>query len=176
MRLPYASWAEYAQSKIVGLGELIPILGPQRQRGKTVATLNGSFDLLHAGHLYIIYEASKTADILILALNTDASIKRYKNPSRPIIPLQERMEMIAALGMVDFVTWFDENDPINLLRTIRPDVHVNGAEYGQQCIEAPVVQECGGKLRLVHRIPGLATSQILTTIKNLCDSSTDRPS
>jgi rfaE bifunctional protein nucleotidyltransferase chain/domain len=140
-----------------------------RKDGKTLGTINGSFDLLHAGHMYILYEASKVADILVVALNTDASVRRYKHPSRPIIPLQERMEMISALEFVDYVTWFDEDDPRDLLRILKPDVHVNGAEYGPECIEASTVREEGGRIHLVKRIPGLATSQILSTIKNLCD-------
>lgn len=148
---------------------LVEHLSPLRTSGKSVATLNGSFDLMHAGHLYILYEATKVADILVVALNTDSSVRRYKSPSRPIIPLQERMEMMAACGFVDFVTWFDETDPRNFLRLLRPDVHVNGAEYGQNCIEADVVSECGGRLHLVNRIPGLATSQIIAKI---CDEST----
>ena len=167
MRYPQQSWKAFSTTKIFPSQSLVTILNNQRSLGKTVATLNGSFDLLHAGHLYILYEASKTADILVVALNTDASIQRYKSPSRPIIHLQERLEMVAALGIVDYVTWFEEDDPRALLRLLRPDVHVNGAEYGHNCIEADIVRECGGRLHLVDRIPGLATSQILSTIRNL---------
>ena len=167
MRFPYPTWAQFAKTKTYSAIDLVPILSEHRRNGKTVATLNGSFDLLHAGHMHILYEASKTADLLVVALNTDASVKRYKDPSRPIISLKERMEMVAALCVVDFVTWFDENDPRELLRLLRPDVHVNGAEYGERCIEADVVRECGGRLHLVDRIPGLATSQILSAIKRL---------
>ena len=166
MRFPYSSWAQFAKAKTFSAVDLVPVLGEHRRNGATVATLNGSFDLLHAGHLYILYEASRTADLLVVALNTDASVRQYKNPSRPIIPLKERMEMVAALGFVDFVTWFDEADPRELLRLLRPDIHVNGAEYGERCIEADVVRECGGRLHLVDRIPGLATSRILETIRN----------
>jgi len=142
-----------------------------RERGKaqTIATLNGSFDLLHAGHLYIIYEAAKTADVLIVALNTDASIKKYKSPLQPIIPLQQRLQLMAALDFVDYVTWFDETDPCTILSKIKPDVHVNGAEYGENCIEAATVKSNGGRIHLVERIPGLATSQIVKKIKATCD-------
>lgn len=175
MRYPHESWKAFSQTKILSSVTLAVHLNDHRALGKTVATLNGSFDLLHAGHLYILYEASKTADILVVALNTDASIKRYKSASRPIIPLQERMEMIAALGFVDFVTWFDEDDPREVIRCLRPDVHVNGAEYGHQCIEADEVRKCGGTLHLVDRIPGLATSQILSTIRNICEEYGPHP-
>ena len=136
-----------------------------RSQGKTIATLNGSFDLMHAGHLHILYEASLQADILIVALNTDCSIKKYKSSDRPIVPLKERLEMMAALQFVAYVTSFDELDPRVLLEKIRPDVHVNGSEYGSDCIESEVVLKHGGKLHLVSRIPGLATSTLIKKIK-----------
>lgn len=128
-------------------------------------TLNGSFDLLHAGHLYILHEAARQADLLWVALNSDVSVKAYKGPSRPIIELAYRLEMVAALECVSLVSWFDETDPRRLLREICPDVHVNGAEYGPACIEAEVVRDLGGRLHLVDRIPGLATSQIIEKIR-----------
>ncbi|MCL4552236.1 MAG: adenylyltransferase/cytidyltransferase family protein [Candidatus Marsarchaeota archaeon] len=164
MRLKDTSWQSFANTKIIEAHLLTQRLQPLRANGTTVATLNGSFDLLHAGHLYILYEASQVADLLVVALNTDASVKRYKSPRRPIIPLRERMEMVAALSFVDFVTWFDEDDPRALLRILTPDVHVNGVEYGKECIEAQTVKEVGGRLHLVDRIPGLATSQVIKTI------------
>lgn len=136
-----------------------------RKRGKTIATLNGSFDLLHAGHLKIIYEASKQGDVLILALNSDASIKKYKSPLRPIIPLEYRLEMVAALEFVDYVTYFDETDPIALLEKIKPNVHNNGSDYGENCIEAEVVKKHGGSVHLISLIPGLSTSAIIEKIK-----------
>ncbi len=139
-----------------------------KARGHTIATLNGSFDLLHAGHLEIIYQASLQADVLIVALNTDASIQRYKSPLRPIIPLESRLQMMAALEMVDYVTWFEETDPCHLLSRIRPDVHVNGMEYGENCIEADTVRSYGGKLHLVSLVPGLSTSQIIKKIVATC--------
>lgn len=139
-----------------------------RAEGKTIATLNGSFDLMHAGHLEIIYEASKQADVLIVALNSDASIKKYKSPSRPIIPLEYRLRMMAALDFVGYVTWFEETDPRALLEKVRPDVHVNGAEYGHNCIEADIVKRHGGTIHIVQLVPGLSTSNILAKIKS-CD-------
>jgi D-glycero-beta-D-manno-heptose 1-phosphate adenylyltransferase len=169
MRQTPLDWQTFASSKIFPATTLHELLRSLKSNGKTLATINGSFDLLHAGHMYILYEASKVADILVVAINTDASVKRYKDPRRPIIPLKERMEMVSALSFVDYVTWFDEDDPRELLRMLQPDVHVNGAEYGYDCIEAATVREVGGTLHLVKRIPGLATSQIISTIKNLCD-------
>ncbi len=139
-----------------------------RKEKRTIATLNGSFDLLHAGHLEMIYQASLQADCLIVALNTDRSIQEYKNPLRPIIPLEYRLQMMAALEMVDYVTWFDETDPRAILSRIKPDVHVNGAEYGENCIEADVVRAYGGKIHIVSLVAGLSTSQIIKTIVETC--------
>lgn len=121
--------------------------------------------MLHAGHLYIIHQASLQADCLIVALNSDASIKRYKGLKRPIISLEYRLSMMAALEFVDYVTWFEEDDPRKILSLIRPQVHVNGAEYGESCIEADTVRQNGGRLHLVERIPSLATSEIIKAIQ-----------
>ncbi|NBO24439.1 MAG: D-glycero-beta-D-manno-heptose 1-phosphate adenylyltransferase [Chlamydiae bacterium] len=155
--------------KIIQPDQLLDLVKQLKAKGKRVVSLNGSFDLLHAGHLYMIEEAKKQGDILILALNSDDSIKRYKSPLRPIISLNDRMQMIAALEKVDYVTFFDEIDPREVLKKIEPDVHVNGLEYGQDCIEAQTVKELGGTLYLVPRIEGLSTSSIIKKIKSLCD-------
>lgn len=136
-----------------------------RLNGKTIATINGSFDLMHAGHLWILREASSQADCLLVALNSDASIKQYKSEKRPIVPLMYRLEMMAAIEFVGAVTWFEETDPCKLISLVKPDVHVNGAEYGNQCIEADTVRQCGARLHLVERIPGLATSTLIEKIK-----------
>ena len=102
-----------------------------------------------------------------MALNSDESIKKYKDIKRPIISLENRMEMIAALSFVDYVTSFDEVDPINILDIIKPDIHVNGQEYTINCIEKEVVEKNKGKIHLVKLIGGLSTSNIIEKIKNL---------
>ena len=156
---------EWLQKKLIEPEHLEEKIAALRARKLTIATLNGSFDLMHAGHLFIIHEAAKQADRLLVALNSDRSIQQYKNPNRPIIPLSYRLEMVAALQFVDFVTWFEETDPRALLAKVKPDVHVNGAEYGENCIEAEVVKAHGGRLHLVSRIPSLATSTLIEKIK-----------
>lgn len=139
-----------------------------RLGGKTLATLNGSFDLLHAGHLAMLHEASLQADVLLVALNSDLSIKQYKSPLRPIIPLHQRLQLMAALEMVDYVTWFEETDPRELLKIVRPDVHVNGAEYGESCIEADIVRSQGGRIHIVELVPGLSTTALIQSIAKTC--------
>lgn len=163
------TWLAASQAKIITPDQLEKKVAQLRAQEKKIATLNGSFDLMHAGHLHMIYEASQVADILILALNSDQSIKQYKSPARPIIPLEYRLQMMAAIEFVDYVTWFDETDPRKLLSIIKPDVHVNGAEYGENCIEADVVKQYGGKVHIVDLVQGLSTTQIIKKIKSLCD-------
>lgn len=138
-----------------------------RQEGKTIVTLNGSFDLLHVGHLFFLFEAKKQADVLIVALNSDESIRSYKSEERPICVLAHRLEMVAAMECVDYVTYFEETDPRDLLKKVRPDVHVNGHEYGAECIEAKTVQEIGGRLHLLPRKGTLSTSEVIQKIRGL---------
>lgn len=160
-------WSEACKKKWIDPSELKERVEALKRQNKRIVTLNGSFDLMHAGHLYIIYEAKKQGDVLIVALNSDASIQQYKSPDRPIIPLKYRLELMSALEFVDYVTWFDETDPREILSIIRPHVHVNGVEYGENCIEAQTVKSHGGKVHLVDRIPGLSTSDILAKIQSL---------
>lgn len=162
------TWGQTSQLKRIQPGDLSHWAENLRHEGKTLATLNGSFDLMHAGHLEMIYAASQAADVLLVALNSDLSIKAYKSPFRPIIPLEFRLRMMAALEFVDFVTWFEETDPRELLQKVKPNVHVNGAEYGENCLEAEVVRKNGGKIQIVELVPGLSTSEIIKKVK-LCD-------
>lgn len=155
------------QSKVIGPDQLTKWVEERRRIGQTISTLNGSFDLLHAGHLEIISEAACQADCLLMLLNSDASIRAYKSPDRPIIPLEYRLKMIAALEMVDAVSWFEETDPRGILQKIKPDIHVNGAEYGVNCIEAEVVRQNGGRIHIVELVPGLSTSKIIEKIHQL---------
>lgn len=170
-------WSQEHLKKVIHPNDLSKKVKEFKLQGKSIATLNGSFDLLHAGHLQIIYEASQQADLLIVALNSDESIKKYKSINRPIIPLNYRLEMICALEFVNYATWFNETDPCLLLQEILPNVHINGSEYGEDCIEADVVKAGGGKIHIVKLIPGLSTSEIIkklvqlhkSDIKGTCD-------
>lgn len=157
-------WSQSYLKKVIRPEEIEAKACELRLLGNKIATLNGSFDLLHAGHLQIIYEAAQVADLLIVALNSDDSIRKYKCKSRPIIPLEYRLQMMAALEFVDYVTWFDETDPRELLKRISPNVHVNGEEYGQDCLEAATVKSLGGSLHIVAKVDGLSTSAIIKKI------------
>jgi D-beta-D-heptose 7-phosphate kinase/D-beta-D-heptose 1-phosphate adenosyltransferase len=132
-----------------------------RAKGKRIVTTNGSFDLLHNGHLYLLNEARQRGDVLIVGLNSDTSVRAYKGPHRPIVTERRRAEMLLALRMVDYVHIFDEPNPIAFLKELKPDVHVNSAEYGEDCIESATVRRGGGTVHLVSRIPGISTSRLI---------------
>lgn len=154
-------------AKIIAPDAIASLARQIREDNRTIATLNGSFDLVHAGHLYMIEEAAKQCDVLIIAINSDDSIRAYKNPDRPIITLEHRLALLSAFEAVDYLTWFEETNPLNILEKIEPDVHVNGAEYGTECIEAPLLRKIGARLHLVDRIEGLSTSSIVSKIQSL---------
>lgn len=158
------NWMDYVTSKILEPHTLIEKL-PFLRKNKTIATLNGAFDLIHPGHLYIIHEASCQADILILLLNTDKTIKKNKGPLRPLLSLEERMMHLAALKDVRYVSWFDEPTPCEILKEIKPEVHINGAEYGNDCIEANVVKEGKGRIHLVPRLSNFSTSRMVKILQ-----------
>ena len=156
------------ESKIVAPEKLREFCQVLKDGGKTLVTLNGSFDLLHPGHLEMLYEAACQADLLIVLLNTDRSIQANKGPKRPINPLEVRLKHIAAIGWVDYVSWFDEEDPRVVLEKIKPDVHVNGSEYGEDCIEAEVVKRYGGKIHIVKLVEGFSSTNLIEKIQSLC--------
>jgi D-beta-D-heptose 7-phosphate kinase/D-beta-D-heptose 1-phosphate adenosyltransferase len=143
---------------------LAPLAANLRAKGKRIVTINGSFDVLHSGHLHILNEARLRGDVLFVAVNSDRSVKSYKGPGRPVIGERGRAEMLLALRMVDYVHIFDEPDPIAFLEHVRPDVHVNGSEYGEDCIESETVKRGGGRVHIVDRIPGLSTSGLIDTL------------
>lgn len=154
-------WKQACKDKIIENEQLAQWASRLREKGLTIATINGCFDLLHIGHLYMLFEASKQADCLIVALNSDESIKAYKGDNRPIHPLENRMQMVAALGFVDYVTWFPQSTPCDLLEKVRPDVHVNSIEYGEDCVEAKTVKKYGGRLELIPFIDGFSSTSII---------------
>ena len=136
-----------------------------RSQGKRIVTINGSFDVMHAGHLHILREARRQGDVLIVGLNSDRSVGKYKGPGRPYVGEDDRAQMLLALRDVDYVHIFDEEVPMPFIEQARPHVHVNGAEYGEDCIEAPLVKSLGARLHLIDRIAGLSTSSLIDRIR-----------
>lgn len=142
-----------------------------RSAGKIIVTVNGSFDLLQAGHLDFLEEAKQQGDVLIVGINTDEAIQAKKGVSRPIIPQQERAALLAALACVDYVVTmpgaYYEEPHGSLLPAIKPHIHANGEEYGhvESWIEWPVMQQLQIRAYQVKRRPNLSTSQIIEKIK-----------
>lgn len=135
------------QGRVLPLAELLPLVEHWRKKGKTIVTTNGTFDLLHKGHLFLLEECRKQGDILIVGINSNASVKRYKGQDRPIEDEKIRAQNVSAYADAVFI--FEDDDPREWLKSIRPDVHCNAATYGEGCIEAPVVKEIGARLHLV---------------------------
>lgn len=153
--------------KIKSLDEILKISAEAKKEGRKIVTTNGSFDLLHAGHLDLLKKAKEKGDILIVGINSDKSVKEYKKkPGRPIIPDKYRAELLAAIMYVDYVFVFDDLIPNPWLEKIRPAVHANSAEYGAKCVETEILDQYGGELYLVPKedIP-LSTSMIEAKIK-----------
>ena len=142
-------------------------LGEVRSQGKTIVTTNGCFDIINASHIRMLKEAASQGEILVVGLNSDASIHQWKGPSRPIRNETERAEILAAIGYVDFVVLFDERDCTEFVRRIKPDIHVNDASYGEDCVEADAVKESGGKLFLIPKFEGESNSQLIERIQKL---------
>jgi rfaE bifunctional protein nucleotidyltransferase chain/domain len=153
--------AEETLHKIIRRQDISKIVGKVRAQGKSIVTLNGSFDLLHSGHEKILSEAKAQGDVLIVALNSDLSIQSYKGLERPLNNEVARLRRMTAFRDVDHVTLFSETNPISLLEEIKPDVHVNGSEYGENCIEAPTVKKYGGRIHIVKLLEGRSTSALL---------------
>lgn len=159
------------QSKIITRNESIRLAKDLKKKGKKIITTNGSFDILHAGHIRFLKEAKKQGDVLFLGLNSDKSIRAWKKhigykdwKKRPLVPQQFRAEMIAALECVDYVTIFDEMVPMPFIEAIKPNVHVNGEDYGKDCIEKQIVEKYGGKIYIVKNLGGFSTSRLIERI------------
>lgn len=152
------------ESKILSLQSLKRKLIALRRSGKTIAFTNGCFDLMHLGHVKYLQAAKKNDHILIVGLNSDKSIRKIKDPSRPICPQKSRAAVLAALQCVDFVVLFDEETPYQLIRAVKPDVLIKGADYKGKMV---VGSDIAKKVELVKYIKGFSTSAIIKKIKSL---------
>lgn len=136
-----------------------------RKKGKTLVTTNGCFDLLHAGHIKYLADAASLGDLLVVGINSDASVSRLKGPERPIQNEIDRALLIWSLKMVDYTFIFPENDPIAFLEVLKPDIHVKGGDYTpDQLPEKSIVEKHGGKIVIVPFTTGLSTTSIVKKI------------
>jgi rfaE bifunctional protein nucleotidyltransferase chain/domain len=137
-----------------------------KRQGKTVVFTNGCYDLLHPGHVRLLEEARSLGDVLILALNSDASVRRMKGPSRPLISENERAAMVLALAAVDAVTLFDEDTPRELIAEVLPDILVKGADWSHFIAGREEVEAAGGRVLTVALEPGYSTTNIVEGMIN----------
>ncbi len=151
-----------SKDKIIDRAKIKDIITQLKNEGKRVVFTNGCFDIIHAGHVRYLTEAKKIGDILVIGLNSDSSVSTIK-PGRPIIPEQQRAEVLSALSMVDYVTLFNEDTPYELIREIKPDILVKGADWDlKNIVGNDIVKE-------VHTIPfveGISTTEIIKKIQS----------
>lgn len=155
-----------AAGKVVGPEDLDRAVAAHRERGRTVALANGLFDVLHVGHLRYLEGAAAEADVLVVAVNSDASARELKGPDRPVVPESERAEMVAGFECVDLVIVFPETDVSRVLRAVRPDVHCKGTDYTAESVpERDVAAEVGARVAIVGDPKRHATRDVIARIR-----------
>ena len=159
--------APSARKIIVEQAALEAALAAHRSAGRSIVLTNGTFDLLHVGHVRALEDAKTRGDVLVVGLNSDASVQSYKGPGRPIVPEGERAELIACLGCVDIVTFFNEPTADALIRRVVPEVWAKGRDYSEETLpEAALVRELGGAIAIVGDPKDHAASDLITRIRN----------
>ena len=153
------------KDKIKKREELLRIIKDLKAKGKRIIFTNGCFDLLHVGHIRYLEEAKTLGDILIVGVNSDTSVQKLKGPKRPVLPVEERTEILSGLGCVDYITVFDELDPLALITSLQPNVLVKGGDWTkEQTIGKEVVERSGGEVVIIPFVQGASTSSIIETI------------
>lgn len=153
------------RKKIHSQDDLLKIREELRKQGKKVVLTNGCFDLLHSGHIHIFREAKKYGDILVVAVNDDFSVKKIKGASRPIFPLEERLEILEAIEDIDYLTSFSEETPQKIIASLVPDVLVKGGDWKpDEVVGREEVERAGGEVRIIPYLEGCSTSEIIERI------------
>jgi D-beta-D-heptose 7-phosphate kinase/D-beta-D-heptose 1-phosphate adenosyltransferase len=149
-------------NKVLSKTELQGRVGQWRASGQRIVFTNGCFDLLHPGHLSLLHFAKSLGDILVLAINSDAAVRRLKGPSRPVLSQHDRAAMLSALGCVDAVTIFDEDTPLETIRCVQPEVLVKGQDYRMdEIVGREVVEAAGGRVVLAPLLSDYSTTSLL---------------
>ena len=160
-----------SHAKIKSLDVLAALIAAEKNRGKRVVFTNGCFDLLHAGHVKYLQKARNLGDLLVLGLNSDASVRRLKGPKRPLIDQDERAHLLAALDCIDYVTVFDEDTPLELITALKPQILVKGGDYSLDgVVGREVVESYGGRVELITFVDGKSTTNIIERILELYSS------
>lgn len=151
---------------VVTRDELVRIRGRLRDQHRRVVFTNGCFDIIHRGHVEYLTKAKAKGDVLVVGLNTDASVRRLKGPSRPVVSQEDRAVVMAALGVVDFVCLFDEDTPLELIMAVVPDVLVKGADWPiDKVVGRDVVESAGGSVQTIEFVPDRSTTSIIERIR-----------
>lgn len=151
---------------ILAEGELVAAIREERGRGKSIAFANGVFDLLHVGHIRYLQDASRVADVLVVAVNGDDSVRELKGPTRPVMPEAERAEIVSAIRGVAYVTIFHERSPARLLGVLKPDFQCKGTDYTPDSVpEAEIVKAYGGKVVITGDPKDHSTTDLLGRMK-----------
>ena len=152
-------------SKIIELQDLIKVIHDLRKSGKKIVFTNGCFDILHVGHVRYLAAARSQGDVLVIGLNSDESVRSIKPENRPIVNQNQRAEVLAGLECVDYITIFNEPDPLKIIKELTPDVLVKGADWiEKEIIGADIVKAAGGKVVRVSVVPEVSTSRIIQRI------------
>jgi D-beta-D-heptose 7-phosphate kinase/D-beta-D-heptose 1-phosphate adenosyltransferase len=153
------------KQKIKERKTLLRIIKDLKAKGKRIVFTNGCFDLLHIGHIRYLEEAKALGDVLVVGVNSDSSVRKLKGPKRPILPEEERTEILSGLGCVDYITLFDEIDPLKLITSLQPNVLVKGGDWTKgQTVGREVVERSGGEVVILPFVQGASTSNLIETI------------
>ena len=151
--------------KIFSEGQLAEHLARLRRQGKRIVFTNGCFDLMHSGHVYMLAQAKTFGDILVVGMNTDASVKRLKGDKRPILDQASRLALLAALEVVDYITLFEEDTPLALIRRLQPHILVKGGDWSPEAIVGKeVVEHADGRVVAVRHQDGFSTTNLIERI------------
>ncbi|HVZ40083.1 MAG TPA: D-glycero-beta-D-manno-heptose 1-phosphate adenylyltransferase [Candidatus Kapabacteria bacterium] len=158
-------------SSLLSRNDFIAACHALREKGERIVFTNGCFDILHRGHVTYLEAAAALGDALVVGVNSDASIRRLKGESRPIVPEDDRAAIVAALRSVRYVTIFDEETPLELIRAIQPDVLVKGGDYDPQATDGPryivgsdIVRREGGRVHVINLVEGRSTTNIIERV------------
>jgi rfaE bifunctional protein nucleotidyltransferase chain/domain len=163
----YHANPDNVSGKLKTLDEAAAIAARARKNGKSVVFTNGCFDLLHRGHVHTLRQAKATGDLLIVGINSDRSVKSIKGAARPILPETDRVELIAAMEMVDYVVLFDEPDPYQVIAAIKPNVLAKGGDWStDKIVGADIVAQNGGRVEVIPYLQGFSTTEIIERIRN----------
>ena len=154
--------------KLRTLPALLKEVSKVRRSGKSIVFTNGCFDILHVGHVRYLSQAKKLGDLLVIALNTDSSVRKLKGPARPVTHQKDRAEVLSSLACVDYILFFNESTPEKLIHAVRPDVLTKGGDWKvEQIVGGPFVKSYGGKVKSLPFYKGFSTTGLIEKIRKI---------